>query len=61
MGCFLGSTVDYKKEKRWQRPTALGLGSPGTRKGTGVASRAEDAASEKPEGCGGLLESKGYV
>ena len=32
-----------------------------TRKGTGVASRAEDAASEKPEGCGGLLESKGYV
>ena len=36
MRCFLGSTVDYKKEKRWQRPTALGLGSPGTRKGTGV-------------------------
>ena len=32
-----------------------------TGKGTGVASRAEDVASEKQEGCGGQLESKDCV
>ena len=30
-----------------------------TGKGTGVASRAEDVASEKPEGCGGAAGEQG--